>query len=85
MAMGCQQCLTLSAVQLNGKHCQKTHCCNGVVDTFRLLFLVTFPRKRSNLFGCHFPVELAISELNNYFGPRLVRTTVSAKSLNGTL
>ena len=31
----CRQCLPLSAVQLKGKHCQKTHCRNGVVDTFR--------------------------------------------------
>ena len=35
MAIGCRQCLPLSVVQLKGKHCQKTHCCNGVVDTFR--------------------------------------------------
>ena len=35
-AMGCRQCLPLSVVQLKGKHCQKTHCRNGVVDTFRL-------------------------------------------------
>ena len=34
MAMGCQQCLPLSVVQLKGKHCQKPHCGNGVVDTF---------------------------------------------------
>ena len=34
MAMGCRQCLPLSVVQLKGKHCRKTHCCNGVVDTF---------------------------------------------------
>ena len=34
--MGCRQCLPLSVVQLKGKHCQKTHCRNGVVDTFRL-------------------------------------------------
>ena len=34
MAMGCQQCLPLSVVQLKGKHCRKPHCCNGVVDTF---------------------------------------------------
>jgi hypothetical protein len=35
MAMGCQQCLplTLSDVQLEGKHCRKPHCRNGVVDT----------------------------------------------------
>ena len=33
--MGCQQRLPLSVVQLKGKHCQKTHCHNGVVDTFR--------------------------------------------------
>ena len=33
MAMGCQQCLPLSVVQLKGKHCPKPHCCNGVVDT----------------------------------------------------
>ena len=35
-AMGCQQCLHLSVVQLKGKHCRKPHCPNGVVGTFRL-------------------------------------------------
>ena len=35
MAMGCWQCLSLSVVQLKGKHCRKPHCRNGVVDTFR--------------------------------------------------
>ena len=35
-AMGCEQCLPLSVVQLKGKHCRKPHCCNGVVDTFEL-------------------------------------------------
>ena len=40
-AMGCQQCLPLSIVHLKGKHCQKPHCCNGVVDTFGQL-----PQKR---------------------------------------
>ena len=34
--MGWRQCLPLSVVPLKGKHCQKLHCCNGVVDTFRL-------------------------------------------------
>ena len=34
MAMGCQQCLPLSVVQLKGKHCRKPHYHNGVVDTF---------------------------------------------------
>ena len=33
-AMGCRQCLSLSVVQLKGKHCRKPHCRNGVVDTF---------------------------------------------------
>ena len=33
MAMGCQQCLPLSVVQLKGKHFRKPHCLNGVVDT----------------------------------------------------
>ena len=33
-AMGCQQCLPLSVVQLRGKHCRNPHCCNGVADTF---------------------------------------------------
>ena len=33
-AMGCRQCLPLSAVHLKGKHCRKPHCRNGVVDTF---------------------------------------------------
>ena len=35
-AMGCRQCLLLSAVQMKGKHCQKPHCRNGDVDTFGL-------------------------------------------------
>ena len=30
--MGYLQCLPLSVVQLKGKHCQKPHCRNGVVD-----------------------------------------------------
>ena len=34
IAMGCQQCLSLSVVQLKGKHCRIPYCCNGVVDTF---------------------------------------------------
>ena len=34
-AMGCRQCLPLSVVQLKGKHCQKLHCHNGIVDMFR--------------------------------------------------
>ena len=33
-AMGCQQCLPVSVVQLKGKHCQNPHCSNGVVNTF---------------------------------------------------
>ena len=32
--MGCQQCLPLNVVQLNSKHHRKTHCHNGIVDTF---------------------------------------------------
>ena len=32
-AMGCRQCLSLSVVQLKGKHCRKPHCCNGIVGT----------------------------------------------------
>jgi hypothetical protein len=35
-AMGCRQCLPLTIVQLNDKHCRKPHCRNWVVDTFRL-------------------------------------------------
>ena len=31
---GAGQCLSLSGVQLKGKHCRKPHCRNGVVDTF---------------------------------------------------
>ena len=34
-ARGCRQCLPLSVVQLQGKHCRKPHCRNRVVDTFR--------------------------------------------------
>ena len=33
-AIMCQQCLSLSVVQLKGKHCQKPYCHNGVVATF---------------------------------------------------
>ena len=33
-AMGCRQCLPLSVVHLKGKHWQKPHCRNGIVDTF---------------------------------------------------
>ena len=33
-ARGCKQCLSLSVVQMKGKHCWKPHCPNGVVDTF---------------------------------------------------
>ena len=35
-AMGRQQCLPLSVVQLIGKHCLKPRCRNGVVDMFGL-------------------------------------------------
>ena len=31
---GVPKCLTLSVVQLKGKHCQKTHFRNRIVDTF---------------------------------------------------
>ena len=34
-AMGCEQCLPISVVQLKGKHCRKPHCRNGVVDTLK--------------------------------------------------
>ena len=30
--MPCRQCLPLSVVRLKGKHSQKTHCLNGVVE-----------------------------------------------------
>ena len=33
-AVGYWQCLPLSVVQLKGKHCQKLHCRNAVVDMF---------------------------------------------------
>ena len=46
MALGCQQCLLPSVVQHKDKHCQKPHCCYGVVDTFGL-YLV----KSMNLSG----------------------------------
>ena len=35
MTMGCRQRLHPSVVQLKGKHCHKTHCRIGLVDTFR--------------------------------------------------
>ena len=31
---GYQGCLPLSVFQLEGEHCQKPHCRNGVVDKF---------------------------------------------------
>ena len=34
--MECWQYLPLCVVQLKGKRCRKTHCRNGVVDTFEL-------------------------------------------------
>ena len=37
-AMGCWQYQPPSIIQLKGKHCQKTHCRNGVVDTFGLTY-----------------------------------------------
>ena len=37
-AMGCRQCLPLSVVQLKGKHCQKPHCRNGIVDSSSLVY-----------------------------------------------
>ena len=46
-AMGCRQFLPISVVQLKGKHCQKTHCCNGVADTFVPTSLL--------LSDCYFP------------------------------
>ena len=33
--MGCRQSLSLGVNRLKGKHYQKTHSRNGVVDTFR--------------------------------------------------
>ena len=41
-AMGCRQWLSVSVVQLKGKHYRKPHCRNGVVDTFGHVVLVTF-------------------------------------------
>jgi hypothetical protein len=35
MAMGCQKFLSLSVVQVKGKHCRKPHYRNGVVDTLQ--------------------------------------------------
>ena len=47
--MGCQQFLPLSIFQLKGKHCQKLHCCNGVVDTFGFFSRALLPRTSRNL------------------------------------
>ena len=44
--MGCWQCLSLTVVQLKGKHCQKPHCRNGVVDTFEPSLALGLPNKR---------------------------------------
>ena len=48
-AMGCQQCLPLSVVQLKGKHCRKPHCRNGVLDTLGHKSLCNNPKKTSVL------------------------------------
>ena len=51
MAMGCCHCLPPSVVQLKGKHCQKTHCRNGVVGMFEhtqyTWFLPHMPRRKT--------------------------------------
>ena len=39
-AMGCQQCLPLTVVQLKGKHCRKPYCPNEVEITY---VLIEFP------------------------------------------
>ena len=51
-AMGCWQCLSLSVVQLNGKHCRKPHCCNGVVDTFGHSYLSVLHHQGTKI-NCH--------------------------------
>ena len=55
--MGYRQCLSLSVVQLKGKHCRKPHCRNGFVDTFEpclFVHLCVFSRV-SNLLTWPFP------------------------------
>ena len=43
-AMGCRQCLPLSAVQLKGKHCRKPNCRNGVlIESIRLYHGLQMP------------------------------------------
>ena len=41
-AMGHWQFLSLSFVQLKGKHCRKPHCRNGVVDRFGLYSVIIY-------------------------------------------
>ena len=45
MAMGCQQCLLLSIVQMEGKYCRKPHCHLGIV-CYLLLQLNTLKKLR---------------------------------------
>ena len=52
-AMGCQQYLSLSVVQLKGKHCRKPHCCNGVVDMFGLGIELGLPRVVLTFMFCY--------------------------------
>ena len=52
MAMGCRQCLPLSAVQLKGKHCWKCHCRNGVV--YRFWLYVCQSAKKTSCFSSSF-------------------------------
>ena len=68
-ALGCQQCLPLSVVQLKVKHCRKPYCRNGVVDTFRLTLLLH--SKVNNINSLHWLKFLAIEWISDdgNFGP----------------
>ena len=60
--MGCWQCLSFSVVQLKCKHCQKTHCRNGVVYTFghyrqRDRNIVHVKIKKNRLWSLHCTLE----------------------------
>ena len=61
MAMVCQQCLPRSVVQPKGKHCQKSHCHNKVVDTFRLCWLILTTQE-----PCEYQIEFSRHICNVY-------------------
>ena len=70
-----------SVVQLKGKYCRKPHCCNGVVDTFRLWFtnhmqlassscLLTIAAKHFHFKAKFFQVFHKPISFHDFLGPR---------------